>query len=97
MPVIMAMYFPGVKKEQYESVRKSTNFEGDKPDGLLLHMSHFDDQAMYVTDIWESPEHFQAFAEARLNKAIEDAGITVQPQMVANPAHNVFNPGYAKV
>jgi hypothetical protein len=32
------------------------------------------DQGWYVYDIWESPEHFQRFAQEKLGPAIEAAG-----------------------
>ena len=40
------------------------------------------DQGWYIYDIWESPEHFQRFAEEKLRPAMEStgAGGGAQPQ-----------------
>ncbi len=92
MPVMMVMRWPGVSKDQYEKVRKATNFEGEFPQGAMFHVVSFGDGAMHVTDIWESEADFQRFMDERLGGAVADAGITTQPESAFYPMHNCFNP-----
>jgi len=58
--------------------------EDQAPDGLLVHTAGATDQGWYVYDIWESPEHFQRFAESKLGPAVETldlpAGSRPDPQ-----------------
>lgn len=49
--------------------------EDQSPDGLLLHTAGAGEQGWYVYDIWESPEHFQRFAESKLGPAVETLGL----------------------
>lgn len=48
--------------------------EDQSPEGLLVHTAGPGDQGWYVYDIWESPEHFQRFAQEKLGPAIEATG-----------------------
>ncbi|MEU4211776.1 hypothetical protein AB0F13_17515 [Streptomyces sp. NPDC026206] len=55
--------------------------------GLLAHAAGPVDGGWRVTDVWESPAAFEAFA-ARLAPVVSDLGFGhVQPQVT--PAHNV--------
>jgi hypothetical protein len=51
---------------------------------------------MYVTDVWERAEDFQAFVDQRLMPAVKQAGIAGEPKVTVLPAHNVFTPGYTR-
>jgi hypothetical protein len=56
--------------------------QDQSPEGLLVHTAGPGDQGWYIYDIWESPEHFQRFAEEKLRPAMEStgAGGGAQPQ-----------------
>jgi heme-degrading monooxygenase HmoA len=47
---------------------------------------------MRVVDIWESAEDFQNFINAKVMPAVQQLGITSQPDVKILPAHNVFIP-----
>lgn len=97
MPVVMMMSWAGVTRDQYEKVRQLANFEGDTPRGGLLHLAAFTDSGLRVTDLWERPEDFEAFVQARLMPAVHQAGIQTQPVVEIAAAHNVFTPGYTRL
>jgi hypothetical protein len=88
----MIMKWPGVTTEQYEKVRKSVNWEGNKPDGAVFHVCAFGNHYMHVTDIWESADEFTSFAQNRLMPAVEAAGIHGQPEVDVIPLHAIYIP-----
>jgi hypothetical protein len=94
MPFVMRMDWPGVTSEQYDELRDIVNWETDKADGGLLHVAAFDDAGIHVTDLWDSPEQFQRFADERLMPAVEKLGVEGEPQITVLPTHAVFAPGF---
>jgi len=93
MAIMMVMEWPNVTAAQYDELKRITNFENDWPDGGLFHVAAIDGDKLRVTDVWESPEKFQAFVDSRLMPAVQQMGVTSQPNISIYPAHNVFNPG----
>jgi hypothetical protein len=91
--VVMSMRWAGVTPEQYEEARQVINWEGDVPDGAVLHVAGFADDGLRVTDVWESEEQFNAFVETRLMPGVQQIGIEGQPDVEFYPVQNVFNPG----
>lgn len=94
MPTVMHMRWSGVTPDQYEEARKVINWEGDVPDGARFHVAWFDDDGLRATDLWESPDKFQAFVESRLNPGVEQIGIEGQPEVELVEAQAVFAPAY---
>lgn len=96
MPVLMMMEWSGVTREQYDSVRKIVNFEGDAPKGGLFHVAAVTDTGLRVVDVWERAEDFQSFVETRLMPGVQKAGIAGEPKVQVLPAYNVYTPGYVR-
>jgi hypothetical protein len=94
MAVVMSMRWSGVTKEQYDEVRRRVDFEGDRPSGGNLHIASFDDDALYVTDIWDSPEDFQRFVDTRLMPAVQELGLPGEPEVTFRQAHLIYAPAY---
>jgi hypothetical protein len=94
MAIVMIMEWPSVSIEKYEDVRRITNFEGDPPAGGVFHVAAHDGQMLRVVDVWQSAEQFEAFTQSHLMPAVQQAGITTQPNITMLPAHNIFTPGY---
>lgn len=92
MRVKMIMQWKGVTPDQYEKLRKLVNWEGDRPKGGLFHVAAFDDKGIRVTDIWESAEEFNHFAETRLNPGVEKIGIKGEPLVEIYPVHAMYVP-----
>jgi hypothetical protein len=90
--VVMSMRWRGVTPEQYEQAREVINWEGDVPDGAVLHVAGFDSDGLRVTDVWESAEDFNRFAEERIMPGVQQIGIQGQPEVEFLPLQNIFNP-----
>ena len=90
---VMVMRWAGVKPEQYEEARRTVDWEGDVPDGAVLHVSGFDGGDLRVTDVWESQEQFERFVGERLMPAVKEIGIEGEPEVEFYPVTLVFNPG----
>jgi hypothetical protein len=89
--VVMSMRWTGVTPEQYEQAREVVNWEGDVPDGAVLHVAAHDGDGIRVTDVWESEDHFNRFVESRLMPGVQQIGIQGQPEVEFLPVQNVFN------
>jgi hypothetical protein len=89
--VVMSMRWTGVTPEQYEEAREVVNWEGDVPDGAVLHVAAFDEDGIRVTDVWESEDQFNRFVESRLMPGVQQIGIQGQPDVEFLPVQNIFN------
>ena len=94
MAVVMIMRWDGVTREQYEQARKHINWEGDVPAGGMFHVAAFSEGALRVTDVWESAEAFQRFAESRLTPGTKALGIPGEPEVEIYPVHALFTPAF---
>lgn len=93
MPVVMYMEWDGVTPQQYNETRSRVGWETDVPRGAILHVPCFTGSGVRVTDVWESAEDFQAFAEQRLLPVVREMGITGDPRIDIRPLHeHVFAP-----
>ncbi len=88
----MVMKWDGVTPELYEEVRASVNWERDVAKGGVFHVAGFYNDALRVTDIWESEEDFNNFVQDRLMPAVAESGITTQPGVEIFPVHAIFAP-----
>ncbi len=90
MAVVMTMRWTGVTPQQYDTVRELVRWEEDTPADAHLHVASFEDGALHVTDVWESPAHFERFFTDRLAAAIKEAGIEGEPETRFTPLHRRF-------
>lgn len=98
MPVVMYMEWDGVTAAQYDQVRERVNWEGDPPEGSILHVPWFVEAGLRVVDIWDSPEQFQHFSDDRLAPGVQEAGIAGEPRVEFNELHSrAFAPAIEKV
>ncbi len=88
----MIMKWDGVTSNQYDEIRKSVNWEGDNPKGGNFHVCSFGNNAMHITDIWDSAEDFNNFVQQRLMPGVMAAGIAGQPQVEIYPMHALYLP-----
>jgi hypothetical protein len=97
MPVVMYMEWDGVTPEQYDEARTKVDWEQEVPDGAILHVPWFVEGGLRVVDLWDSPEHFQRFVDARLMPAVQEIGIAGEPRVEFNPLHSrAFAPAIEK-
>jgi hypothetical protein len=92
MPVGLRLSFPENTLEDYDRVIEALNFPADWPEGLLVHGSHEGDGHLVVNDVWESRQHFDRFAEQRLQAAMGQAigDRAREPEIVERELHS-FN------
>jgi hypothetical protein len=94
MAIAMILRFPGVTPAEYEELRRITEMDAHPPEGGLFHVAAHDGEALRITDVWESAEAFERFAQERLVPALAEAGIEGEPQIEVYPAINVFAPAF---
>ena len=94
MAVMMLMRWASVTPEQYDEARERAGWERNPPTGGIFHVAAFADDALHVTDVWESAEDFQRFADDRLMPVVKELGIAGEPDVTILPAHSVFAPAY---
>jgi hypothetical protein len=94
MAVMMQMTWSGIGAEEYEAARRHVNWEGDVPPGAMFHVVAVTENAVRVTDVWESADASNAFVRDRLMPGVQKLGIPGEPQVEILPAHAIFAPGY---
>jgi uncharacterized protein (DUF1684 family) len=95
MPVAIVMEFKGATLEQYDEVIERMGFEPGGPGapGGLSHWVAATGDGIRVTDVWESAEEYQQFAEEQIGPYARDAGIPAPPQLTFYEVHNHLTPG----
>jgi hypothetical protein len=93
MAVMMIMSWQGVSLEQYEDAKKVVRWEEDPAVGGILHATAHDGNGLRITDVWETPEAFQAFVDDRLMPAVQELGFPGQPDVEIYPLHDLWTPG----
>jgi hypothetical protein len=88
--IVVNFNFPYLTVEQYNAILAETEplREASYP-GLLFHVAAPNGQGMFVCDIWETEEHFNAFGAVMLPVLVKLGGTPVTPSIFH--AHNVIN------
>ena len=94
MAVAVILDFPGGTTDQYEQVIGKMGFEhgGKGAPGGLFHWVTETDGGIRVTDVWESREQFQSFAEEQIGPYTQEAGLP-EPQITFHDVHNYLTAG----
>ena len=93
----MLMKWEGVTPDQYDEARKIVNWEGNAPKGAVFHVASFGNNALHVTDIWDSDADFNEFVQTRLMPGVAQVGIQGQPEVHTFPVHATFVPAPHKL
>ena len=93
----MQMKWDGVTPEQYEHMRNTAHWEPNVPKGAVFHVAGFHDNAIRVTDIWESAEDLDNFVQSRLMPAAAAAAVKGTPQVEVLPVHAIFVPALQRL
>jgi hypothetical protein len=90
MAVGVVMDFEGTL-DQYDQVveRMGLTPGGPTPPGALFHWVTKTDNGFRVTDVWESAEAFQQFAQEHIGPNAAAAGLG-PPEPTFHEAHNYF-------
>jgi hypothetical protein len=92
MATVMSMRWAGISKQDYEAIRRETDFEGQKPTGGKYHIAWFEGDGIRVVDVWDSVKDFEQFAQSRLMPAAQKLGLKGEPKVEFHEAHNTFAP-----
>jgi hypothetical protein len=91
--VCLTMEFAGMNAGQYEAVMDELGLRSPNPDwpnGIISHVAGFTPEAMYVVDVWNSQENFDAFVRSRLQPAFEAVGGIPQPRVTKFNVYNIY-------
>ena len=89
----LILKFPGGNAGQYDAVMKHMRMTNDPatwPKGCLSHVAGNADGALTVVDVWESPQAFEEFRNARLKPALDAVGGWPEPQATSFTVHNSY-------
>ncbi|HEX8083637.1 MAG TPA: hypothetical protein VF529_05050 [Solirubrobacteraceae bacterium] len=75
MPTLMLMHWPGVTAEEYAAVCERIDFDKAGERGGIAHVAAVDEDGLHVTDVWESAEQFQQFADDTLMPITRELGV----------------------
>jgi hypothetical protein len=98
MAVGVVLEFPGGTLEQYDQVVERMGFsrQGEGAPGGIFHWVTATDDGLRVTDVWESREVFEQFAQDSIGPLTQEVGIPGPPQVTFYEVHNYLTAG-AKV
>ncbi|HEY8082771.1 MAG TPA: hypothetical protein VIE64_04330 [Solirubrobacterales bacterium] len=90
MAIGVVLEFPGGTLEQYDQVVEKMGFEpgGVGAPGGLFHWVTEVDGGIRVTDVWETREAFDAFAEEKIGPITAEVGIPGPPKITYYEVHN---------
>src|SRR3954454_1069351 len=86
MSQVFILDFAGATLEDYDDVVAHMDFGGRLQEGGLAHAAVLATGGLRVCDVWETPEHFQAFADAKMAPLTREHGLE-PPQVRSYPAH----------
>ena len=95
MAVAVVMDFRGATLEQYDEVIRRMGFskEGPGPAGELFHWVTATPDGVRVTDVWETREQFESFAEGHIGPRTREVGFTGTPEVSFHEVHNYLTSG----
>ncbi|MFE3759998.1 hypothetical protein ACFXO9_37320 [Nocardia tengchongensis] len=80
---------------QYDSILEILGFTpgGPMASGGLFHWVTATDAGVRVTDVWNSADDFQRFANEQLAPALQKAGVGNEPRISFEAVHNFLTAG----
>jgi hypothetical protein len=66
--------------------------EGQGPPGALFHWVTATDGGLQVTDVWESKEQFQQFAQEKIGPITQEEGMS-EPNLTFHEVHSYMTAG----
>ncbi|HKP91601.1 MAG TPA: hypothetical protein VJT75_16665 [Thermoleophilaceae bacterium] len=66
MAIGLLFELPGMTREQYDGMIEASGFADSLPPGQIFHVAGPMEGGWRVTDVWESREHFDRFAQETL-------------------------------
>jgi hypothetical protein len=90
MAVAVVLDFKGGTLEQYDQVvdRMGLHDSSNMPGGGITHWVAATDDGIRVTDVWESREQFEAFAQSDIGPHTQAVGMPGPPEINFYEVHN---------
>jgi len=88
MKIVALVTGEGLTKNLYDQLMRDMKIEENPPTGLITHIATFDSNGIRVTDVWESENDFNTFAENRLKPGFQKIGYNNRPKTETYPLHN---------
>lgn len=90
--VAIIMEFDGTTLKQYDEINRRMGLTpgGPGPAGSIFHWATATDKGLLVTDVWESREQFDTFAQEKIGPLSMELGFAGPPKMTFHDVHNYF-------
>ena len=88
MAVALVFNGVGVTQAQYEQVLREVSPDGKVAPGLLSHVAGPTSDGWRVLEVWESQEAVDKFFQDKLQAALQNENIVVQPEVF--PVQNMM-------
>jgi hypothetical protein len=94
MAIAAVLDFEGATLDQYDQVVKKMGFspQGKASPGLLFHWVTKTDGGVRVTDVWDTKEQFESFAQEKIGPISAEVGMP-EPSMSFLDVHNYLTAG----
>lgn len=95
MAVAVILEFAGATLEQYDQIVAKMGLTpgGPGPVGALGHWVAATDEGILVTDLWQTKELYEAFAQEQIGPLSAEVGVPGPPKVTYLDVHNYFTPG----
>lgn len=95
MAVAVQLDFRGGTLEQYDQVIEKMGFQPGGPGGPggLFHWVTKTEDGIRVTDVWESQEAFDTFANEKIGPITQEVGVPNPPEIQVFEVHNYLTAG----
>ena len=95
MAIAAVMDFKDATLEQYDEVIAKMGFEpgGAGAPGGLFHWVAATGDGIRVTDVWETAEQFEQFAEQQIGPLTQEVGVPGPPEVTIYEVHNYLTAG----
>ncbi len=91
MAVVIEGQGEGLGPAEYDALLEAVDWETQPASGGIFHVAWFDETGLRFVDVWQSEQHWQAFARDRLMPALGQFGVSEPPPYKASPVHRYFN------
>jgi hypothetical protein len=95
MAIAVQLDFNGATLEQYDEVVAKMGFEpgGRGEPGGLFHWVTETEDGIRITDVWQSRELFERFAQEKIGPITAAVGVTQPPRITLYQVHNYLTAG----
>ena len=95
MAVAIVMDFKGATLDQYDKVVELMHLTptGAGAPGSLFHWVAPTADGIVVTDVWESREQFEKFAQEQIGPHTQAAGFPAPPELTFHDVHSYMSEG----